>query len=97
MRQASQLINANGGTATAPYGYTNSAGTTTLGKSTVLVWQLGSARASSQYRAATYMTEDCDDLQVVGKRLVGKQRATCFDWKVPEKSRERLQSGENME
>jgi chitodextrinase len=36
------------GTAAAPYGYTNSAGTTMLGKSTVLVWQLGSARASSQ-------------------------------------------------
>jgi hypothetical protein len=35
-------------TAATPFGYTNSAGTTTLGKSTVLVWQLGTARPPSQ-------------------------------------------------
>ena len=35
-------------TAVTPFGYTNSSGTTTLGKSTVLAWQLGTARASSQ-------------------------------------------------
>ena len=35
-------------TVATPIGYTNNAGTTTLGKSTVLVWQLGTARASAQ-------------------------------------------------
>jgi hypothetical protein len=39
-------------TGTSPFGYTTSASSTTLGKTTTLVWQLGSARASSQTGSA---------------------------------------------
>ena len=44
-------------TGTATYGYTNLGGTATPGKSTVLVWQLGSARAASSERDHRHLHE----------------------------------------
>lgn len=44
----SVAIGGDANTGVSAYGYTNAGGTTTLAKSTTLVWQLGSARPSSQ-------------------------------------------------